>query len=58
MEQFSFKSSYMKSVTLFKSTIVVIHYCEFNTLHKYLYDGCIITYVILHLKNTNVISNI
>ena len=23
MEQFSFKSSYMKSVTLFKSTIVV-----------------------------------
>ncbi len=25
MEQFSFKSSYKKSVTLFKSTIVVIH---------------------------------
>ena len=55
MEQFSFKSSYMKSVTLFKSTIVVIHtriidYCEFNTLHKYLYDGCIITCVILYLK--------
>lgn len=55
MEQFSFKSSYMKSVTLFKSTIVVyttriIDYCEFNTLHKYIYDGCIIIYVILYLK--------
>ena len=26
MEQFSFKSSYMKSVTLFKSTIVAVSY--------------------------------